>query len=310
MFIQAMLATDPREALDLLRAAADAGSVDAAFRYAVALQFGLGVARQEQVAASYYNRVISAEEIGLRYAARNNLAGLMELGVVKGDKDFVGLYETAAKAGIPAGCLNVGRCVEEGIGCGTDQEVTGMWEREAERHGGSDSALSRARRALQTGRIAEAIGLLEKAEGAEAKFLLGSLVGDDVLVREAAEAGVAAAQVNIGIGLAMAGEKAAASDFFGKAAATGNAYGLYNYGVAIETGVVSGTAENAADLYRRAAESGLAEAMQAYGNCLEEGRGVPLDVSEAMKWYEKAWETSKGRLTDSEIALIRINRKL
>jgi TPR repeat protein len=319
MYLQAIGVSDPIQSASLLKTAADAGSSYAAFRYAVTLQFGSGIPRQERLAAEYYEKVIAKEKTTpLAHAARNNLAGLIELGVIKGQKRFFSLYEEAANGGVNRAFLNLARCYEQGIGCTSNSPAAEKWKKKAEEAGVTelkgvdDSGLAVVARALANGKLVEAVIALEEAANGgigEAKFALGAIFRDDELLREAADAGIPGAQVNLAIKLVADGKNEAGAELLKKAAESGHPYGQYNYAIAIEKGVAAGSTIEVVEWYRKAGEAGFPEAMQAYADCLEEGTGVQANPKLAAEWYRRALEASKGRLTDSDIAIVRLKDK-
>lgn len=112
-------------------------------------------------------------------------------------------------------------------------------------------------------------------------------------LREAAEAGEAEAQALYGQllldGAGVARDKAAALDWFVRAAAQHHLMALNMVGRCYDLGW--GTAVDkarAADCYRVAAERGLDWAMYNYATLLALGEGVPEDKPAALAWLERA----------------------
>jgi TPR repeat protein len=304
-----------RRAPAQLKAAADAGSVQAAFRYAVAAQFGRGVPRNQREAAAYYDRVIQAEPATpLANCARNNLAGLIELRAIDGEDRLLRLYRKAADGGLREAIANTARCLQQGIGGPANPAEAARFaarlEAAAPRRAKAEDPLDASRAAIAAGKLAVAVAALDKVGSPDAKFALAAILGSEALLGEAAAAGVPAAQVNRGIALAAGGGRAdEAAGLFKQAADAGNGYGRYNLGVAIEKGIAKGTPEQAAALFRAAAEAGVPEGMLAYADSLETGTGVEADAALAADWYQRAVEASKRTLTDADIAVVRLKDK-
>ena len=87
------------------------------------------------------------------------------------------------------------------------------------------------------------------------------------------------------------GDFAAALHEWRPLAEQGDADAQYNLGVMYENG--RGVPQNDAEAvkwYRKAAEQGLASAQNNLGLMYANGRGVPQNDAEAVKWYRKAAE--------------------
>ena len=108
-----------------------------------------------------------------------------------------------------------------------------------------------------------------------------------------AEAGVAAAQVNLGImygrGEGVPQDKAEAARWFRLAADQGDAQAQFNLGVQYDNG--EGVPQDKAEAvrwYRLAADQGDANAQLNLGFMYDNGDGVPQDKAEAVRWYRLA----------------------
>ncbi|MBR4075711.1 MAG: sel1 repeat family protein, partial [Lentisphaeria bacterium] len=74
-----------------------------------------------------------------------------------------------------------------------------------------------------------------------------------------------------------------------KAAERGNARAQYNLGQCYEQGKgVPVDQAEAVKWYQKAAEQGNASAQYKMGYCYEQGKGLPIDQAEAVKWYQEA----------------------
>ncbi len=74
-----------------------------------------------------------------------------------------------------------------------------------------------------------------------------------------------------------------------EAAEAGNAQAQYNLGAAYRWGVgVEQNLEQAVIWIRRSAEKGFAPAQRTLGSLYEKGEGVPQSNTEALRWYKKA----------------------
>jgi TPR repeat protein len=89
-----------------------------------------------------------------------------------------------------------------------------------------------------------------------------------------------------------AGQTKTAARLCRRAAKTGSAEGMANYGNLLRDGQggVKRNEREAAMWYRRAAEHGLADAQNNLGLMLEDGRGIRQNATEAMEWYQRAAE--------------------
>lgn len=113
---------------------------------------------------------------------------------------------------------------------------------------------------------------------------------DTSRLRQAAAAGNAIAQTNLGImyvkGQGAPQDYAEAVKWFGKAANLGDADGQYNLGVMYERGLgVSRNYAEAVNLYRKAAEQGSSIAQGNLGVMYSNGNGVLQDYAQAYKWW-------------------------
>jgi TPR repeat protein/serine/threonine protein kinase len=115
------------------------------------------------------------------------------------------------------------------------------------------------------------------------------------MVREAAEKGLAEAQLTLGIcyedGSGTAQDFVEAAKWYRKAAELGNASAQDALGLCYSAGTgVEKDPVEAAKWYRKAAEQGRASAMVNLGLCYGDGTGVAKDPIQAAKWYRKAAE--------------------
>lgn len=114
------------------------------------------------------------------------------------------------------------------------------------------------------------------------------------LIRQAADAGYAPAQVEAGdalfYGTGVTADEAEALAWYRKAAARGYARAEYCVGWMYEYGKggVAADGPEATKWYRKAAERGYDKAQRAYGNCCYYGIGVEKNEAEATVWYRKA----------------------
>ena len=126
--------------------------------------------------------------------------------------------------------------------------------------------------------------------------------------REAAEAGVASAQLAMAHRLQLRGgaERADVVPWVHLAAQRGHAWAQYEYGTFLLAPASMGACadgdrgdpEAAARWLRLAAEQGLPNAQRAYGRRFEEGEGAPRDLGEAVRWMRLAAARGFGRAID------------
>jgi TPR repeat protein len=85
-------------------------------------------------------------------------------------------------------------------------------------------------------------------------------------------------------------------DSYQNAARWGDPDGQLHYGRALEAGDHPDV-EQAASYYQLAADQGNHEAQNLYGACLEEGKGVPVDLARALQYYRAS---AKGGDADGQ----------
>ncbi|MFO1153728.1 MAG: tetratricopeptide repeat protein [Rhodospirillales bacterium] len=113
------------------------------------------------------------------------------------------------------------------------------------------------------------------------------------LFQQAAEAGHAGAQLNLGnmylTGQGTARDDAAAAAWYRRAADSGNAGAQFSLGTLYRNGWgVPQDYGRAIEWYRRAAEQDFALAENNIGAMYDKGLGVPRDDGEAVRWYQRA----------------------
>lgn len=133
-------------------------------------------------------------------------------------------------------------------------------------------------------------GPAEDTERAEQTYRSGDVVGAVVLLRGAANANYAPAQVRLAAILDAAEEDAAALDLYRKAAAQGDAAGEYGVGLMHAKG--EGTRKDGAEAlrwYRQAAAKNYLPAVEAIAWAYLTGDlGLARDAKEAEAWGERA----------------------
>lgn len=144
---------------------------------------------------------------------------------------------------------------------------------------------------LSAGFAATALaGPAEDAERAEQSYRSGDVVGAVGLLRGAANANYAPAQVRLAAILDAAEEDAAALELYRKAAAQGDAAGEYGVGLMYAKG--EGTKKDAAEAmrwYRQAAAKNYVPAIEAIAWAYLTGDlGLARDAKEADAWGERA----------------------
>jgi TPR repeat protein len=123
----------------------------------------------------------------------------------------------------------------------------------------------------------------------------GDFTSAIVAWREAAEAGSAAAQNELGLmfqtGPGASPDYAEALKWYRLAAEQGDAAAITRIGWLYQKGwgVPQDYAE-AIRWYRKAADRDYAPAMTNLGSLYEKGKGTPRDFAVALKWYQEAWE--------------------
>jgi TPR repeat protein len=129
--------------------------------------------------------------------------------------------------------------------------------------------------------------------------LSGSPEERAALIREGAEAGVAAAQAVLGQMLLDQGRQAEGFGWFNKAAAQGDLMALNMVGRCYDLGWgVAVDKVRAAECFRVAAERGLEWGMYNYATALTLGEGVAEDKPAAFDWFDKAASLGNAKATN------------
>ena len=134
------------------------------------------------------------------------------------------------------------------------------------------------------------------ADDAAAAYKQGDYATAIRLIQPDAEAGVASAQLLLGMIYVQGGDGVTQDDaeavkWFGKAAAQGDDKAQFNLGLMYEKG--RGAPQNYAEAvkwYRKAAERGHIAAQTNLATMYAGGHGVPLNNAEAVRWFRKAAE--------------------
>ena len=212
-------------------------------------------------------------------------------------------FRALAEQGDADAQYNLGLMDKKGVGVPQDDlEAARLWRQAAEQ--GHAEAQCNLGVMYDEGR-----GVLEDAKEAVRWF------------RQAAEQGLAEAQFNLGLmyaqGRGVMEDAGEAIRWYRQAAEQGHAEAQYKLGVMYQGGLklpnivaVSPTqyklvyaegrgmpedAGEAVRWFRQAAEQGLAEAQYKLGVMYAEGRGVPEDAEEAVRWFRQAAEQDHAK---------------
>lgn len=142
--------------------------------------------------------------------------------------------------------------------------------------------------------------LARMSSGSLHALLAGDPAESAVWVRSAAECGLAAAQLRLGrmllAGMGMERDERAAFGWFARAAAQGDAEASNMVGRCHENGWgVPVNLERAAASYHASARGRHDWGQYNYGNLLFDGRGVPPDRPQALRWFLLAASQGHGR---------------
>ncbi|HUG13228.1 MAG TPA: trypsin-like peptidase domain-containing protein [Opitutaceae bacterium] len=270
-FTTRCIAAEPDELEDLQKRA-DEGKPSAQYYLGLRHYHGLGVPKDERIAAQWFERAARAGESG----AQLNLARMLRTGrgVAPDMQKSVQMYRAAAARGVQAAMVELGEILSSGGSVATD-----------------------FREALRLFNEAAAAG------NAQAEFNLGLMHGQGLgtppdaevsrkWYERAAARGDPNAQFNLATLLLSRGENAPLDrivDLLTSAAAQNLARANHTLGVLNEEG--RGVPQNlprAAACYRAAAENGYAGSQASLGRMLVQGRGVVRDDSEAVQWLTLA----------------------
>ena len=273
-----------QEGIELVEECVNAGDAQAAYTLALELDawghFAAADVTPERVFALY----LLAAQKG-HSGALNNLGWCFQtgFGVEPDETRAHELWLEAAAGGDVDAFANLGRDYDLGMGVAADENLARVWYTRAANAGHAGATVRLAELALRDSsggsRISSALTALEtvwaneeapKYDRASAAYNLAlayeegrgvavDLSRSHLLLRWAALAGLAAAQVDLG-------------------------YLLYNgEGLAADP-------EEAVRLYRLAAAQGNTSGMYNLAIACEDGEGVGQDIEEALRWYQRAAE--------------------
>lgn len=264
-------AAEPDELADLQKRA-EKGRPSAQYYLGLRYYHGLGVPKDERIAAQWFERAARAGESG----AQLNLARMLKTGrgVAPDMQRAVQMYRAAAARGVQAAMVELGEILSSGGSVATDY-----------------------REALRLFNEAAAAG------NASAEFNLGLMHGQGLgtppdpevsmkWYERAAARGDPNAQFNLATLLLQRGDKAPLDrivDLLTSAAAQDLPRANHTLGVLNEEG--RGVPQNlprAAAYYRAAAERGYAPSQASLGRLFVQGRGVVRNDSEAVHWLTLA----------------------
>jgi TPR repeat protein len=270
-FAARCLAAELDELSDLQKRAEE-GRPSAQYYLGLRYYHGLGVPKDERIAAQWFERAARAGESG----AQLNLARILQTGrgVAPDMQKSVQMYRAAAARGVQAAMVELGEILSSGGSVATD-----------------------FREALRLFNEAAAAG------NAQAEFNLGLMHGQGLgtppdadesmkWYERAAARGDPNAQFNLATLLLSRGEEAPLDrviDLLSSAAAQNLARANHTLGVLNEEG--RGVPQNlprAAACYRAAAENGYARSQASLGRMLVQGRGVARDDVAAVDWLTLA----------------------
>lgn len=265
------VAAEPDEMVDLQKRAEE-GKPSAQYYLGLRYYHGLGVPKDERIAAQWFERAARAGESG----AQLNLARMLRngRGIAPDMQKAVQMYRAAAARGVQAAMVELGEILSSGGSVATD--------------------------------FREALRLFNEAAAggnAQAEFNLGLMHGQGLgtppdaelsmkWYERAAARGDANAQFNLATLLLARGEEAPLdriADLLASAAAQDLPRANHTLGVLNEEG--RGVPQNlprAAACYRAAAEHGYAPSQASLGRLLVQGRGVTRNDAEAVQWLTLA----------------------
>jgi TPR repeat protein len=324
---------DEAQAVEWFRRSAESGSQFGQVKYAIFLHF---TENKIVDAARYYELAAKQDNPD----ALNNLAALIESGDLPGGyPSAFDFFRRAADLGHPSAQVNLGRYFELGrVVAKNVQQAANYYRRAAESgdpqgqinydrvtgarpviaaSGGSSEHVATGISAIEKGDYLQAANSFKLAADLDdpvGTFNLGFLAdkgyidGHDAaaLYRKAIALGSVPAKTNLAR-LIIYDDPTAAATLLREASAANDPYAAYNLALAIERNLIPSDLTESRELYKTAAGAGLAEAMQSYGNVLELGIGGPIDIEQARIHYQRATDTSNGRLTDSAVAIARLS---
>ena len=255
------IAADANEACKWYILAADAGHAKAMFNLANCYRIGRGVPADKEKAFEYFRRSADAGCVD----ALVNLGVAYERGegTLPDAYKAIECYKNAATGGSSSAAYNLALCYRSGIGTEPNEQLFRYWLEKAAEKGAKD------------------------AEGLLGEMQKSSVSGEELYNR--------ACDLEYGANGARK-DKAAAARLYAQAADAGYAPAQLNLGVMYEYGDgVPKDAVKAAALYRRAAEQGNAVAQCNLGYCYYTGNGVGRDLTQAIIWYRRAADNGSAR---------------
>ncbi len=197
-----------------------------------------------------------------------------------GELDFpaaVSEFRLAAEGGHTLAMIELGRCLEYGIGVECDFESALEWYGRAASSGDMNGMYERGR-CLEHG-----IGCVPDLAGALDCY------------RQASESGVSSAQLRYGEclleGIGCERDLEGALTWLYRAGEAGSVVGLYKSGLCFEDGIgCDRDLDRALSMYRSAASHGHSGAMHRLGRCYEHGIGLDSNIDLALRWYRLSGE--------------------
>ncbi|MCX5772038.1 MAG: trypsin-like peptidase domain-containing protein [Candidatus Hydrogenedentes bacterium] len=254
---------------EIFRKGAEGGNIDAMNNLGGMYDSGLGVAKDEREAVSWYRKAAEGGHTGAMF----NL-GVMYYtgrGVAKDERETVSWFRKAAEGGNTGAMYNLGVMYDAGRGVAKDEREAVSWYRKAA-EGGHTGAMSN----LGVMLYAEGRGVAKDEREAVSWF------------RKAAEGGNTNAMCGLGVmygaGRGVVKDEREAVSWYRMAAEGGNATAMFHLGVMYEVK----DEREAVSWYRKAAEGGHTGAMFNLGCMYASGRGVVKDDIEAYAWFSTA----------------------
>lgn len=297
---------DYKQALGIFAKEAEAGRPAAVFALGYMHQQGLGLARSQAVAQSFYRQAAQMGSIPAMY----NLATL-QLAQNPQSAEGLQMLGKAAELGSGRAALALGRLIAEGPDAEKKAAEAEQWMRKALAAPDTKDEAAFTLGILldpalkgETARAPESRKLLQ--ESAAAGYQPAMLLMADIFIRDKATApkamellrqasakGAAEADYRLGVialeGRLEASDPAKAAPFFQLAGERGHALACNQLATMHQEGKgVPADAAKAYEWFRKAAELGLPLAQFNVGVCLEDGLGVAKNQAEACQWYYHA----------------------
>jgi uncharacterized protein len=288
--------------IEELRKSADSGDVTAERNLAFAYEKGNGVPQDFSEAARWYAKAVLQDDA----ASENNLGVLYRLGngVPKDFTSAVKLYSKAAKKEFAPALMNLGIAYYNGEGVPDDPVQAYAWLSLA-----ADDGYVPARDA-----ISHLLPDLSQCEVLQSWVTIGAVYERGALLpqnpakamewyRKAAEAGYAAAQLQLSHGLQSSDPQSAAA-WREKAIKQNYGPAMYELAQSYEKGIgTQQSAELAAKWYEKAFRADDRRGAEALGRLYAQGVGVKQDIPRAYLYFYSAARNGVPQAADEATAL-------